>query len=524
MKLRGIAAALLTLAPACCVAQAADLDCNEYTGGVEQAMRKPGHEAACYRLGLQFVREAGPYNRRLEQAEMIFNTLRRFRPQSAYGYIGIAEVKMRRREIGLQSEDSILVIHDEATLAMRIAPHMADAYLTLGRADLLAGCLPCARRSAERAGELGADQPWLALLRSRIAEQSGKRDEARALLQPAAIAPGLSREAFYSLRLALAELELRARNYEAAERWLASAAEAEPEDPYLIIKRAQVRLYDIGDVDGAVAIATQNHLVARTGDVKRLLAVARYVAWSRDRIAGKQVEDLGRLAQASYVAPESAWVACARHPVLAKEFSVMLEAGITSAIDARDEMGDTALLAAVAGGNETAARLLVARGADVNAEDRYRHRPLLFAAERSDAVLARVLLDAGAKVDYEDLDHRSPLLVAVQKQNAALASMLLQHRGTAQTVPPRASEMLAAAAVGDDVATLKVLLEAKIPADTAGAGRPTALVMAVLSRSRNAAQLLLQYGADPGPALDAARSVDDNALLELLKHSAKRSI
>ena len=515
----------MTLAPACCLAQATDLACNEFnTGGVEQAMGKPGHEAACYRLGLSFVRQAGPYNRRLEQAEMIFNTLRRFRPQSAYGYIGIAEVKMRRREIGMQSDDSSAVIHDEATLAMRIAPHMADAYLTLGRADLLVGCLPCAKQSAQRAGELDADLPWLALLRSQIAAQSGKLEEAKAFLEPATMAPGVSREAFYSLRLALAELELRARNYEAAERWLASAAEAEPEDPYLIVRRAQVRLYDRGDVDGAVAIATQNPLVARTADVKRLLAVARYVAWSRDRIAGKHVEDLARLAQASYVAPESAWVACARHPVLAKEFSVMLEAGITSAVDARDEAGDTALLAAVAGGSEAATRLLVARGADVNAEDRYRRRPLLFAAERSDHVLAKLLLDAGAKADYEDLEHRSPLLIAVQKQDAALAAMLLKYRRGAQTIPPRAADMLAAAARADDVATLQVLLDARIPADTAGAGRPTPLVIAVLSRSRNAAQMLLKYGADPIPAVDAARSVDDNVLLNLLKRSEKHSI
>jgi ankyrin repeat protein len=493
-------------------------------GGVEEAMRMPGHEAACYRLGMSFVREASPYNRRLEQAGMIFNTMRRLRPQSAFGYIGIAEVKMRRREIGLPSDDSVAVIHDEAAHATRIAPHMADAYLTLGRADLLEGCLPCARRSAERAGELGADLPWLAMLQSQIAEQRGKRDEARVLLEQAAFAPGLRPETLYSLRLALGELELRARNYEAAERWLASAAEAEPEDPYVILRRAHVRLYDRGDVEGAVAIATQNPGLARTAEVKRVLAIARYVAWSRDRIAGRPAEDLGRLAQASYVGPESAWVACARHPVLAKEFAMMLEAGITTSVDARDDAGDTALLAAVAGGNEAAASLLVARGANVDAEDRYRHRPLLFAAERSDQALARLLLDAGAKVDYEDLDHRSPLLLAVQKQNAALAAMLLRHRYAAQPVPPRASDMLAAAAIADDTATLQVLLDAKIPADTAGEGRPTALVVAVLSRSRNAARLLLQYGADPAPALDAARAVDDHVLIELLRRSQKRSI
>jgi hypothetical protein len=74
----------------------------------------------------------------------------------------------------------------------------------------------------------------------------------------------------------------------------------------------------------------------------------------------------------------------------------------------------------------------------------------------------------------------------------------------------------------------KILLErlgdAKIPADITAEGRPTALVVAVLSQSRNAVRLLLLYGADAALALDAAREVDDDALMELLRRSQKRSI
>lgn len=525
MTTRVLAVALLALAPAFSMAQAVVPACNEFsTSGVEDAMRKPGHDAECYRFGMWLIRQAGPYNRRLEQAGLVFTTLRRYWPQSAFAYIGAAEYKMRRRELGAGSDDSVAVIRDEAMHATRIAPHMADAHVTLGRADLLEGCVPCARRSAERAAELGADSQDFAMLRSRLAELSGKLDEARALLEQAGVAPGLSAEAFYSLRLALGEFELRHRNPEAADRAFGLAAESQPEDPDVVLRRANLHLYQMGDLDGAVAIATRNPNLARTAEVKRLLAIARYVAWSRDRIAGRPAEDLGRLAQASYVGPESAWVACARHQALAKEFSAMLDAGIAANVDARDDAGDTALLAAVAGGNETAARLLVARGADVNAEDRYRHRPLQFAAERSDHALARVLLNAGAKVDVEDVERRSPLLLAVQKGDATLAAMLLQHRGGAPALPPRAGDMLAAAARADDAATLQVLLEAKIPADTAGVGRPTPLVAAVLSRSRSAARLLLQYGADPGPALEAAHAVGDEVLIDLLKHSQKHSI
>jgi tetratricopeptide (TPR) repeat protein len=431
---------------------------------------------------------------------------------------------MRRRELGLRPEDSIAVIHDEATHATRIAPLKPEAYVTLGRADLLIGCVPCARRSAERAHELGGNPAELAVLRSRIAELSGKPDEARAALEQASAMPGLPAQALYWLRLALGELAVRQEDFRAADRWFAHAAEAEPGDPEAVVRRAHVRLFHRGDLEGAVEVGTTNPRAAASIEIKRMLAIARYVSWSRERNAGRPAGDLQRLAQTSYVGPAAALIACARYPALSSEFKVMLEAGVAPGVDSRDDAGDTALLAAVAGGNDNVARLLLARAADVNVQDRYRRRPLQFAVERSAQVLAKMLLEAGAEVDYVDADHRSPLLMAVQKRDAALTSILLRHRSPAQALPRRAGDLLAAAARADDVATLNVLLDAGIPADMADAGRPTALVVAVLWRSANAARLLLQYGADAAAAVEAAREVEDGDLIELLKRSHKRSI
>ena len=97
---------------------------------------------------------------------------------------------------------------------------------------------------------------------------------ARALLERAAVAPGLPAETLYSLRLALGEFELRQGDHEAADRAYALAAEAQPEDPDVVLRRANLRLYQRGDLDGAVAIATQNPRLARIPEVKRLLAMS----------------------------------------------------------------------------------------------------------------------------------------------------------------------------------------------------------------------------------------------------------
>jgi hypothetical protein len=519
------AIALLGLLPLSCLAQPQALACNEFSmGGVEQALRtRPGHDRACHELGMALIRQSGRHDQRLQQAELIFKTLLRLRPRSPFAYLGFAELKMRRRELGLPTDGSIDVIRQEADRASRIRPEMPEALVTLGRADLLAGCLPCARRSAERASALGVDSPELAVLRSRIAELSGKPDEAHAVLERA-IGSGLAPEPRSWLLVSLAELRLRRGKLTLADRSFADAADADPDNLDAVIRRAEVRLFWHGDLAGALELGAASPRAAASIEIKRMRSIARYLTWARERIAGRAAEDLGRIAQASYVSPEAALVACARHPALAQEFKAMLEAGVMAHVDARDEVGDTALLAAVQGGNVPVARLLVARAADVNAEDRRSRRPLSYVTGGSELLV--LLLNAGAVVDYVDKDGRSPLVTAVQKRDAAAVALLLGNRhraGRATALLPRAGDLLATAAMSDDTATLKLLLDSGIPVESVdGAGR-TALVVAVLWESRSAVRLLLGHGADASKALDVARERGDAELIELLNSSRRHS-
>jgi ankyrin repeat protein len=96
--------------------------------------------------------------------------------------------------------------------------------------------------------------------------------------------------------------------------------------------------------------------------------------------------------------------------------------------------GATALMAAVAGGDEASVRALLAHGADVNAQPAASHpgfilgggrSALMWAAYRGDLTILKLLLDAGADVDAEGFTG-TPLSQAAWANNTAAAQLLLQ--------------------------------------------------------------------------------------------------
>ena len=73
------------------------------------------------------------------------------------------------------------------------------------------------------------------------------------------------------------------------------------------------------------------------------------------------------------------------------------------------DSGDTALLHAVAGGNDEIVQMLVIAGADVNAADRLGFTPLMIALIHGHAEVAMRLIGAGADVRARNWDKRTPL-------------------------------------------------------------------------------------------------------------------
>src|SRR5687767_5608984 len=106
----------------------------------------------------------------------------------------------------------------------------------------------------------------------------------------------------------------------------------------------------------------------------------------------------------------------------------MLKAGTVSTTEARAGDGTTALIAAGIGNNTRTARALVARRANIDAQNRNGERALSHFIYNGNRDAAIFLLNAGAEVNYADNDGRSPLLLAVYREDRVLAAALLNRK------------------------------------------------------------------------------------------------
>ncbi|KAK3270088.1 hypothetical protein CYMTET_21500 [Cymbomonas tetramitiformis] len=160
-------------------------------------------------------------------------------------------------------------------------------------------------------------------------------------------------------------------------------------------------------------------------------------------------------------------------------------------VDAEDGEGRTALTVALVFGQEAAARALLEAGAGVNAGTG--RRPLHAAAERGMVEMLIELAGKGAEVDAEDKEGRTALTVALAFGQETAARALLEagagvYAGTGQ-------RPLHGAAEGGMVEILRELVDkgADVEAED-GKGR-TALMLALVFGQEAAARALLEAGA-----------------------------
>jgi len=207
----------------------------------------------------------------------------------------------------------------------------------------------------------------------------------------------------------------------------------------------------------------------------------------------------------------------------------LLDAGL-SANAATAAGGTTALM--MAAPDVEKMRLLLDRGAEVNARAQSRFTALMVAAQYQDGADAiDLLLDRGAEVtaDTPPVFSANPFFLAAYAGNAASLRRLLEAGGSpgaAMTLigTSRTTPMLGAAKFGD-LEVVRALLDLGVPVDFADGNGITMLSRAALNNDIALARLLIDRGADVN-ALDRrgmtpllwAANVDfgDDALVELL--------
>ena len=156
----------------------------------------------------------------------------------------------------------------------------------------------------------------------------------------------------------------------------------------------------------------------------------------------------------------------------------------------------TSLHLAAENGALESARLLIAKGADVNAKDYADRTPLLIAVVNGLERTVRLLLEHGADVDARDRDERTILHAAVFQPAGVLAAILEKKPKLEAQDSSGFTPLLNA--LGANLAAAEMLLKAGANANGHSSRDGTSLLFYAVHRlkSKEAVKLLLDYKAD----------------------------
>jgi ankyrin repeat protein len=171
----------------------------------------------------------------------------------------------------------------------------------------------------------------------------------------------------------------------------------------------------------------------------------------------------------------------------------LLDQGVSA--DTAGARDVTPLMAAAEAGSAEAMKLLLDRGAAVNAQNGFGSTALMWSA--GDAQKVKLLLDRGADVNLAARSGRTALIVAASANPGADAVRMLLAKGAKVAVmDQRKVTPMSAATFGNDTATIRLLADAGADLNTADTFIGiTPLMNAAGNRNVEAVKLLLAKGA-----------------------------
>jgi len=163
--------------------------------------------------------------------------------------------------------------------------------------------------------------------------------------------------------------------------------------------------------------------------------------------------------------------------------------------NARDGQGDTPLLYAAAVGSLEAMKLVLDKGADVNAQNAFGTTALMISAV--DIAKVHLLVERGANVNLASKQGRTALFVAAMSdQSADIVRYLVAKGADLKARDAFGNTILTAAAVGNDLGTIRIALDAGVDVNAVGATGMTPLLLSAGYANVAATKLLLSKGAN----------------------------
>src|SRR5215510_8408439 len=185
------------------------------------------------------------------------------------------------------------------------------------------------------------------------------------------------------------------------------------------------------------------------------------------------------------------------YQAIRKNDLVRLTAIVRTAADANQKSadGDPILMTAAAVGSIDAMRFLLDKGADVNATNAFGATALIWSA--TDIAKVRLLVERGANVNAAAKTGRTALFVAAMSEPSAdIVRLLIAKGADVKATDAFGNTMLNAAAAGNDLNTIRTMVDAGIDVNAAGVSGLTPLMSVAYYDNVAAATLLVGKGAN----------------------------
>ena len=162
--------------------------------------------------------------------------------------------------------------------------------------------------------------------------------------------------------------------------------------------------------------------------------------------------------------------------------------------NARDEQGDAPLLYAAGVGSLEAMKFLLDKGADPNTQNAFGSTALMLSA--TDLAKVRVLVERGANVNLASKQGRTALFIAAMSDHSADIVRYLAAKGAdLKAKDAFGNTVLAAATTGNDLDTIRLVLDGGVDANTTGVTGVTPLLLSAAYGNLAATKMLLGKGA-----------------------------
>ncbi|MGA7194862.1 MAG: ankyrin repeat domain-containing protein [Anaerolineales bacterium] len=453
----------------------------------------------------------------LETAYKMLVDLVKRNPKSGYPYAALAELKYRLVGMGDGTYSDAYLL---AKKAIQLDPNIVDAYAVEAKILIGLNNINAARDAANKAISLDRNDPGAMFAMARVAEASDQYDEAERWYRKAidTFKDDIRRSNLYFWLGRMLSNKTPMDVNAVVEAYTKSAELDFDNGPWKLNSIGNFLVNNTDRYDQAIGYLEQAIKISGPGANLTALGLAEYYKWGNSiQNPGKYKDDKEKplnpetITAATGVTPEYAFVENAGVATEPSASIALLNKGTIKNVDVVPVGSSTALILAAYANHLDLVKLLIAKGANVNAETKdTKTTSLGYAVSENNADMVKLLVENGARLNHVN-NTGSPIVSFALNQKvgkpASILSYLLEH-GADPTIPDKNGIILIVNAVlGNDVEAVRLLVN-KYHADVnakyfkmpileiaaMGNGWPA---YASDTKSREIVDILLKAGANP---------------------------